>query len=824
MSVQLYAIIQKLEDLGCKPQKKGNGFVALCPAHDDHNPSLSIKDGDIGVVLFCFGGCNFDEIIYHSGLPRYAFFYEQKHGSDNVQSLSRSPSSESTQRKQFLTGATHANSTQSTNSKEDRNSKRDYFNLLDYAKFKGFSREIFANAGWSDFDYKLDGKSYTAIKIPTPNGNRYRILDTSASSKFRTDSGYKPCWYLLNEAIEIYNNSGKTRKLIICNGEPSTVIAQHLGLPATCIAAGESQKINQNLLNDLQAIYSDQIVLALDNDETGQVSTLNRLQTLANANYDVQAIQFSSDLHKGYDLADFCKDNKDISTNELYNKLINLPKVNKAELGNKENLSKKADNNVKETNFSIDFTTHRTELYAAYRFIDDHGSLIRYCNEWQSWVHFDGQRYVFDKNGFVHRAAIETLRLLLKEAQELPSQSKEDKAAKQAEIKFCTGLQTNAKINNIIALGSKAPSIGLTPDDFDKDPYMLNCQNGLLNLKTLELIPHSTDNYVMKITNCNYDPDAECPTWLAFLNRILSEDQELIEFIQRAVGYCLTGNTSEKALFFLYGSTGNNGKSTFVEMISYILGDYALAKFPVATLLDDNHNNSNTSNYLAQLFGVRFVGCSELSGTKKLNEETIKDLTGGIDTISARRLYQEPFTFVPTHKIFMFGNDQPTIPYKSKAIWNRLKMVNFNVSIPKSEQDGSLPDKLKAERDGILKWAVDGCQKWLANGLNNPVSMATSLNEYIDSMNILKSFIDEFCIIGEHYQIRTSQLYDAYRDWAIKSKLAISNIQNFTKEMKANNYQQVRKGHMSYSYWLGIDLKSNIETKSIVEQWQIDKP
>lgn len=245
-----------------------------------------------------------------------------------------------------------------------------------------------------------------------------------------------------------------------------------------------------------------------------------------------------------------------------------------------------------------------------------------------------------------------------------------------------------------------------------------------------------------KSCHVKFDHKEECPTWVSFLDVVTGEDQDLKDYLQRVVGYSLTGEISEHCLFILYG-TGLNGKSTFIETIMALLGDYS-KKAEMRSFLNKSTNGAN--NDIAGLCGARFVSAVEVGREKYLNEPLIKELTGG-DSISARFLFQEFFTFKPQFKILLGVNAKPEIHGMDEGIWRRIRLIPFEVKIPQEKVDKNLPKKLRDELSGILNWAIQGCLKWQKDGLGEPGKVKEATRDYRNEMDVLSQFFDERCIV-----------------------------------------------------------------------------
>jgi putative DNA primase/helicase len=277
-------------------------------------------------------------------------------------------------------------------------------------------------------------------------------------------------------------------------------------------------------------------------------------------------------------------------------------------------------------------------------------------------------------------------------------------------------------------------------------------------------------------------------------------DDALIKYIQRAVGYSLTGHTSEQCLFFLYG-TGANGKSTFLNILQNLLGDYSMVIDP-ETIMSKNGGGGATPE-LARLRGARVLVTNEVEEGKYLAENRIKQMTGG-DTIVARALYQEPFEFKPEFKIWMAGNHKPLIKGTDHAIWRRINLIPFTVTIPKEEQDKKLAEKLRAELPGILQWAVAGCREWRKQGLNPPKQVKAAVDAYRDEMDTLGHWIEEKCRFDTSFKTESSSLYQSYKSWCMINGHSPQSKTRFGRALGDRGLFKEKQGTVS---WIGIGLK-----------------
>jgi putative DNA primase/helicase len=327
--------------------------------------------------------------------------------------------------------------------------------------------------------------------------------------------------------------------------------------------------------------------------------------------------------------------------------------------------------------------------------------------------------------------------------------------------KFARRSETKNNLQAMVDLASSQEGVAVTPGEFDANPFLLNCLNGTLDLRTGELKRHNRSDLIMKLAPVEYDRQARCPTWLKFLDRILGGDQNLIQFVQKVFGYALTGDVTEKAFFVFHGE-GNNGKTTLLETVRRMMGDYA-GVMDVDVLMQKSTDAAKERAH-ADLVGKRFVTCSETDQGQRLHEARIKLMTG-MGKLQGRKIYGSPFEFDPAFKLFMDANHKPEIRGTDNAIWSRVRLVPFNVSIPKEERDKNLGNKLKAELPGILAWAVEGCLRWREEGLGEPAAVASAVEQYRQEMDLVADFLTDCCVLGGEFRESFTALYDAFVAW-----------------------------------------------------------
>lgn len=442
----------------------------------------------------------------------------------------------------------------------------------------------------------------------------------------------------------------------------------------------------------------------------------------------------------------------------------------------------------------------RTDLGNAERLIHYYGRDIRYNNPFGKWFLWDGKRWEEDKINRIQQLSKKTVRKIYEEAAEA-----EDSDMRKSLSEHAVRSESRARIESMISLTKS--EVPILPDDMDKNPWLLNCQNGIVDLKTGKLSPHERNFMMTKISPIAYDPQAECPTWLKFLEDIMQDDQgnvkrELIDFLQKAVGYSLTGDTSEQVLFFLYGS-GRNGKSTFVNVIKEVQGDYGKQTNAETFTVK---KSDRVNNDIAALKGARLVAATESEEGARLAESLVKQLTGG-EPIQTRFLHQEFFEYIPQFKIFFTTNHKPVIRGADEGIWRRIRLIPFTVRIPDEKLDKQLPEKLRAEMSGILRWAVEGCLKWQQEGLGNPKEVEDATASYRDEMDTMGSFLQENCIIHENAKCSVQDFYKRYQNWCEENGEYELSTQKFNRKIEERGFKKKRStgGH---NFFFGIGLKS----------------
>lgn len=440
-----------------------------------------------------------------------------------------------------------------------------------------------------------------------------------------------------------------------------------------------------------------------------------------------------------------------------------------------------------------------TDLGNAERFRSRHAGRVVYNFTTKQWYIWDGMRFQGDEKSQVTQLAGKTVRSISAEAKYC------NEEIKKKILKHAENSEKASRIDAMLGLTRSQDDIPVIQKELDTDKWLINCQNGVIDLKTGELLPHDQKYVMTKLVPTVYDKEATCPRWLAFLDRIFAGKKSLIDYIQKVIGVCLTGEILP-AVFIFHG-TGANGKSTFLEVVRQLLSEYA-QQADFKTFLQDK--NQAIREDLASLCGARFVTASECDQGKFLSEAVVKQITGG-DPIRARFLYANSFEFMPTFKIFLATNHRPNVIGADNGIWRRLKLVPFEVTIPEGERDPNLLCKLVEELPGILAWAVEGCLKWLSEGcqLLDPDEVLMATREYQRDNDMLVDFVEECCDVDSKEKVTAKDMYDKYIEFCGENGIARPLGSNeFKTKLIERGYAYRRSSVMT---WFGIGLKPPAE-------------
>ena len=440
-----------------------------------------------------------------------------------------------------------------------------------------------------------------------------------------------------------------------------------------------------------------------------------------------------------------------------------------------------------------------TELGNAERLIASHGDELRYLAPTSQWLIYREGRWATDQRGVVMGWMVDTVRAIRDEADGL-----DDDAAKRI-FSWARSSESRARLESALKLAQTLPGIAMLPKDFDLDPALLNVRNGTLDLRTGSLREHRASDHLRRQVPVDYNPKARAPLFDAFMRRV-QPDPATRDFIQRAAGYSATGATTEQKLLLLH-SSGQSGKSTLVELLFDLFGEYASILPAEALVL---RSADRIPNDIARLEGARFVSVIEFDDSARLNERLVKQLTGG-DTVTARFMRGEFFDFRPQCTIWVSSNHRPVVTGTDEGIWRRFLLVDFPVRIPDAERDDALGARIRAaELPGLLRWVVEGAVEWHRQGLNPPVSVLDATADYRSDSDVLGGFLDEECDVTPEASVSKADLYYRYTEWCRAAGLRPATKYGFGRMLRERSGLDVaedRVGKAKAHVWVGLRLR-----------------
>lgn len=466
--------------------------------------------------------------------------------------------------------------------------------------------------------------------------------------------------------------------------------------------------------------------------------------------------------------------------------------------------------------------------------------------EWEAWIAWDSRRWALPggKSGAKDRvlqaikrtarvrylASKERLRGLEEQEKEILTQigkgSEEHEAnvlAQKHEGALLRWLANSQNTSRLTACETQLRGmLVVRAAELDAQPWLFNVKNGTVDLRTGELHFHERTDLLTQCSMVDYERDAICPTWNAFLHRAMRGNDSMVQFLQRLVGYTLTGTTQEHILVFHHGNTGSNGKSTFLATLGALLGEYGCTA-PRTLLFEPKNGADPHPAELARLYGKRLATCSEVPENAELAEAKVKDLTGG-DIISVRRMSENFWDMTPMHTLHAAGNHKPTVRGTDGGIWRRIKLIPWLDTIAEAEKDKDLKAKLKSELSGILAWGIRGCLDWRANGLGEPADVTSAGHEYRSESDVLGAFLATHCVFEAEARFACTYLRKAYETWCEEMghrSVGARLLGRRLREGGASNCT-VRAGGKAVEGWKGVRLKSALELS--VEATELEDP
>ncbi len=427
-----------------------------------------------------------------------------------------------------------------------------------------------------------------------------------------------------------------------------------------------------------------------------------------------------------------------------------------------------------------------TDLGNGERFAARYGGQVRYVAAWDKWLLWDGRRWREDATAEVMRLAKFTAKSIHAEAA-----IAEDEDVQKKITKWAFDSQSRSRLEAMLALAKSEPPIAIAYSSLDADPWLLNCENGTVCLRTGELRPHDPADLLTKSTGIEFAADAgeDAVLWAEFLHTTFAGDRELIRFVQRLLGVSLIGEQKEHLFPIAYG-TGANGKSVLFGVVQDSLGEYAITAAP--NLFTVKRGDSHPTE-LADLHGRRLAVLNETQDGAKLNEGLIKSITGG-DRIKARRMREDFWEFAPSHTAYLVTNHRPVVSGTDHGIWRRLRLLPFTVTIPAERQDRDLPEKLRTEGPAILRWMVQGCLDWQRHGLGEPAAVKVATEGYRAESDTIGRWLEECCLVQGSAQAKAAGLLDSFNKWAQTVHEGEGSATWLGRKLAEKGFTKVRSG------------------------------
>ncbi len=441
------------------------------------------------------------------------------------------------------------------------------------------------------------------------------------------------------------------------------------------------------------------------------------------------------------------------------------------------------------------------------RFASQHRNRVRWCETWGCWLTYTGERWERDTKGVADSMAKITARLVVNEAQ--ACENDHDRAAL---LKHAATLTKRVKRDTMLKDAKSEPGISINPLELDADKWLFNVLNGTLDLRTGELLPHDSNRLQSKLAPVVFDRSAACPKFDAFILKICNGKPAIVDCLHRQLGYSLTGETKEQNFTIGHGD-GSNGKSTLLQTVLELMGDYGLEIEPDTIMI---RRQERMAVDIADLFNIRFVVTGESNDTQRLDEGKIKKFTGG-EQLTGERKFEHPFKFWPQFKLFLATNHLPEIRGTDEGIWRRVMPVPFDVRFWRAsmgesgkeelQADPNLRDSLREEFPGILNWLLEGCRKWQQDGLTWPEEVRKKKKSYREEQDVLGPFLADCCALGAALEATAKELFSAYEAWCINNEGV--NSSTFGKRLKERGFTQKTakvKGKATRQ-WIGLTLQ-----------------
>ncbi len=708
-------------------RRSDDSWIACCPAHGDKRPSLSITVRNGKILMHCFSGCEYSEIMnairLSQGKP------PREHSDSKVISLA------------------------SARNKVNSNSRttEPIISLAELARAKRLPIDFLKELGLSD--EKIDARGQRAVTIPY-HDEKAIIVGTKYRTALAAKDGSK--WPFGSQTV-LYglDRLKRTRKVgyaILVEGESDCWTLWFYGLPALGVPGASNTKVlKSDHVKGLRKIWIIQ-----EPDRGGEAFVRGVIERLREFKFKgkVFVVPMPPKIKDPSALHIKIRGPKREAFKAAFAKL--LKKAVKVDFTAPPNVTRDRSPASDPDPIQEAEDRLRHDVSNARLFANQHRDHLRWCPAF-GWMIWDGRRWQSDKTQQIVRLAKETLSLLLEQATK--AGPGDDQSAM---LKFYLASCRREGIHAFVDLARD--QLAIEAEDFDAQPYLLNVLNGTIDLRTGKLRPHDPADRLTKLSKVRFVRHAVARRFTSFLNELFLGNKELIEYVKRFVGYSLTGDQSEQCFLVLYGS-GENGKSVLMDAILYVAGEYGHTAG--ADLLIRRWNREGSPGEVAALKGIRFVEVSETGEGHHINEEQVKNLTGG-DRLRGRFLYHDAFTFEPTQHIWLRTNAKPQISDATHAMWRRIKLIPF--SFKPKRKDKRLALKLRAEAEGILTWAVRGAVSWWNRGkpqLREPRIVTEATLEYRSEMDLVEDFLEDTCERIGSAETPSRELYKAYQEWVI---------------------------------------------------------
>ena len=645
-----------LHAAGKQTRVSGGQTMAQCPAHEDRNPSLSVRESSDGtVLLYCFAGCENVDVVAALGL-RMNDLFATEYRYDDGRRVSRS--------------------------------------------------------------YRDGHKRFAQSGNTTARPSLYRLAK-------------------VRQAVA----AGQV--VYLCEGEKDVHALESVGAVATTTPMGASNVAKA----DLSPLTGASVVAVVDRDGPGHKWAAQVAALLPDAEFVTAAIGKDAADHiaAGHCLDEFVPFERGVITTDTPGLMQDASPDPLAEV----------------------VRAHSGQVRFAYRLAQEYGSRLLHVFG-LGWHWWDGSRWAPDDHGEATRAVLEVLRIEWQAAQ-----TNRDLA------RDVTACQTAAGVRGILEIAEALESFAVTVGQMDADPYLLNCANGTLDLGTLVLRPHSPADRITKVCRARYDPQAHSEAWEAFLACVLP-DEAVRRYLQRFVGVGLLGAVREQEFTIAIGP-GANGKGVFYGAVLHALGDYGHTAESDLFMTTKANANAASPAVMA-LRGRRFVVCSETEQDHRLAAALMKNLTGG-DPITARGLHRDPVTFDPAHTVLMVTNWLPKVAGNDPAVWRRMRVIPFDVTIPEAERDPGLGERLRLAADAVLSWAVAGWQDYQHRGMAAPEAVQAVTADYRKRSDAITRFIEERLLVNPHMWVSVADLWKAWESWATDDGAEPVSKRAFSEEL-----------------------------------------